>query len=391
MRPGRWILLLAAGLVLGGLGYLFFWAAPRADRAMNRVVTGKLAPLSPEAVRLHATLAVADLHDDLLLWPRPVLERSAGGHVDLPRLLEGRVALQVFAAVTKTPRGLNYQRNDSTTDDVTLLAIASRWPIRTWRSRLERALHQAAKLHRAADRSGGRLVPIQSSTELARFLGDRADHPGRVAALLAIEGLHASERRVENLERLYQAGYRMMGVTHFFDNELGGSSAGVNQGGLTPFGREAVAWMERRRVIVDLAHASARVIDDVLALTRRPVVVSHTGVRGTCPGPRNLTDDQVRRIAATGGIVGIGFWEAAVCGTAPDSIAGAIRYAVDLAGIDHVGLGSDFDGATTTAFDAAGLAYLTDALLRAGFTDEEIRKIMGANVFRLLMEALPPA
>src|SRR5262245_62200602 len=112
---------------------------------------------------------------------------------------------------------MNYQRNDSSTDNIGLLAAASRWPIRTWTSRVERALHQSDKLHRAAAASGGRLVVIESSTALNRFLAARAGQPERVAGLLAIEGLHASEGKMENLERLYQAGFRMMGLTHFFD------------------------------------------------------------------------------------------------------------------------------------------------------------------------------
>src|SRR5688572_16791871 len=167
-------MLFLGAAVCGGLGYLFFLAAPRADRSMNRVVPTMMPRPSEEAIRLHATLAVADLHDDVLLWPRSVLERSKEGHVDVPRLIEGKVALQVFSAVTKTPRGLNYQRNDSTTDNVTLLAVASRWPIRTWRSRVERALHQARKLDEAAARSEGRLVLLKSTSDLSRFLAGRA-------------------------------------------------------------------------------------------------------------------------------------------------------------------------------------------------------------------------
>ena len=183
----------------------------------------------------------------------------------------------------------------------------------------------------------------------------------------------------------------MMGITHFFDNELGGSSAGSVRGGLTAFGREAVHWMERRRVLVDVAHASPATIDDVLGMATRPVVVSHTGVLGTCPGPRNLSDDQIRRVAATGGVIGIGFWDAAVCGLTPDTIAAAIRYTADVAGIEHVGLGSDFDGSTTTGFDVSRMVLVTDALLRRGFSAEEVRRIMGGNLLALLMSTLPPS
>jgi len=147
--------------------------------------------------------------------------------------------------------------------------------------------------------------------------------------------------------------------------------------------------MEQSHIIVDLAHASARTIADVLALAHQPVVVSHTGVKGTCDNQRNLSDDQLKRIAATGGIVGIGFWDTAVCGQDAPAIAKAIRYSVDLIGVDHVALGSDFDGSITAPFDASAEALVTEALLDQNFTDEEIGKIMGGNVLRVLSDNLP--
>jgi microsomal dipeptidase-like Zn-dependent dipeptidase len=375
-------------VVAAGAGF-FFFTMPIMDRRMNRMVELLQEPVSPEAEALHAGLAVADLHADPLLWPRSIVEGTRNGHLDLPRLIEGGVALQVFSAVTQVPKGLNYVRNDSTSDLIRLVAIASRWPVRTWRSRVERALHQAARFDQAVAASGGRLVAIRSTADLSRLLAARASRAGLVGGLLAIEGAHAADGTMENLERLYAAGYRMIGLTHFFDNQVGGSSGGVKQGGLTEFGRDAVRWMEGRRVIVDLAHASPALIDDVMAIATRGVVVSHGGVQGTCPGPRNLSDDAVRAIAAGGGVIGIGFWEAAVCGLEPDTVAAAIRYAADLAGVEHVALGSDFDGGTTTSFDAGDYVLVTDALLRRRFTAGEVRAIMGGNVLRFLMENLP--
>src|SRR5262249_55476523 len=103
----------------------------------------------------------------------------------------------------------------------------------------------------------------------------------------------------------------------------------------------------------------------------------------------NLSDEQLRGIARTGGVVGIGVWDTAVCGKDVASIAKAIRYTTNLIGVDHVGLGSDFDGAVATPFDTTGLVQITDALIAEGFTDEEIGKIMGRNVLRLLLENLP--
>ncbi|MEE4464287.1 membrane dipeptidase, partial [Azotobacter chroococcum] len=221
------------------------------------------------------------------------------------------------------------------------------------------------------------------------FVEQRANDRGQVAAVLAAEGLHPLEGRLENLDRLYDAGFRIAGITHYFDNEVGGSAHGLEKGGLSPFGRQVIARLEDKRMLIDLAHASPAVIDEVLAMARRPVLVSHSGVQGTCPGTRNLSDEQLRRIAANGGLVGIGFWDIAVCDASVAAIVRAIRHTADLIGVEHVALGSDFNGTVRTAFDASGLPLLTEGLLAAGFDEAEIAAIMGGNVRRLLLASLP--
>jgi microsomal dipeptidase-like Zn-dependent dipeptidase len=147
--------------------------------------------------------------------------------------------------------------------------------------------------------------------------------------------------------------------------------------------------MEAKRVFIDLAHASPKTIDDVLRIAARPVIVSHTGVKGTCDNRRNLSDDQLKAIANNGGVVGIGFWDTAVCGRDAAAIARAIRHAANIMGVDNVALGSDYDGAIEAPFDATGIVQITDALLREGFDEDEIRKIMGENVIRALQLYLP--
>jgi len=180
-----------------------------------------------------------------------------------------------------------------------------------------------------------------------------------------------------------------MSPSHFFDNDIGGSAAGVAKTGLTDKGREWVRQMEARHMIIDLAHASAKTIDDVLAMATRPVVVSHTGVRGTCDNNRNLTDEQIQAVAAKGGLIGIGYWDTATCGTDAKAIVRAIRYVRDRVGVEHVALGSDFDGAVTVPFDTRGVIEITGALLDAGFSEEDIRKIMGENTVKFLEANLP--
>ena len=128
---------------------------------------------------------------------------------------------------------------------------------------------------------------------------------------------------------------------------------------------------------------------DVLAMAQKPVVFSHGGVKATCDTNRNLTDAEIRGIAATGGVVAIGYWDAAICDASLDGILRAILHVRDLAGIDHVALGSDWDGAVTTVLDSAGISALTAGLVRAGLSEEDIAKVMGGNAVRVLRQALP--
>ena len=360
------------------------------DSRMNSVKHASPYSASGQAKDLHERLFIADMHDDALLWSRDLLTRHGYGHSDLPRLQEGRVALQVFATVTKTPKNMNFERNASDTDSITMLAMAQRWPRRTWNSLLERALFQSEKLHAAARDSAGQMRIVRTRADLQDILQTQDRSKGLLAAVLATEGLHPLEGKLENVDRLYDAGFRMAGLTHFFDNEIGGSAHGWNKGGLTPLGRQVVRRLEEKHMLVDLAHASPRVVDDVLAMATRPVVVSHTGVQGTCPGPRNLSDAHVQAIAAQGGVIGIAYFQGAVCALGTEAIVKAIRHTVDLAGVKHVALGSDFDGAIRAPFDTTGLVLITQGLLEAGFSESDIADIMGGNVRRLLLDSLPP-
>jgi len=244
-------------------------------------------------------------------------------------------------------------------------------------------------LHQFASGSRGGFVVIESTADLSNYLDRRRLNHRLTAGLLSIEGAHALDGKLENLDVLYRAGYRMMSPSHFFDNDIGGSSAGINKTGLTEKGREWVRETEARHMIVDLAHASPKTIDDVLAIATRPVVVSHTGVKGTCNNNRNLSDDQIRSVAAKGGLIGIGYWDTATCGTDAQAIVKAMRYVSDRVGVEHVALGSDFDGAVTTPFDTTGLVEITDAMLQAGYSEQDIRMIMGGNVMKFLQENLP--
>lgn len=355
--------------------------------AVNGRSSAKLPRISSEARDLHKRLRVVDLHADSLLWPRDLSQRSSRGHVDIPRLLAGNVALQVFSVVTQVPRGQNPVRNRSDSDVIGLLAAVSGWPARTWSDPYERALYQAQHLDALAQETSFRVV--RSVSEIDQLLARRDSGQTITGGMLALEGAQPIANDLARVDTLFEHGYRMIGLTHFFDNTVGGSAHGVGRGGLTDFGAEVIARMETLGIVVDLAHASPRLIEDVLSIAKNPVVVSHTGVQGTCPGRRNLSDRQLDLIKANGGVVGIGYWRGALCDVAPAAFAEAARYVVRRIGIQHVGLGSDYDGAVSTAFDTSELSVITQSLLDAGFVPDEIESIMGGNVLRVLRAVLP--
>ncbi len=355
----------------------------------NRVLRPPPYPASEAARNLHKSLTIVDLHADSLLWGRELLHRASTGHVDVPRLAEANVALQVFTVVTKIPKGLNLEHNAGDTDEITKLAVAERWPPATWNSLKQRALYQAQRLNQTAADSHGQLVIIRTTDDLEKLLDQRRGQHSAVGAILGIEGAHALEGDPQNLDAMFDAGFRLISPTHFFDNDMAGSSTGLRKEGLTVKGRELIRRMEAKHMVIDLAHASASTIRDVTAMASQPVIVSHTGVKGTCNNPRNLSDEEIRAVARTGGIIGIGYWKTAVCGADARSIAKAIRYATNIAGIEHVAIGSNFDGSTTMPFDTTGIVQITDALLQEGFSEKDIHLIMGENSLRVLRQVLP--
>jgi microsomal dipeptidase-like Zn-dependent dipeptidase len=366
----------------------FFHIIPKYEDTKRNSTYSNSPITDKKIIDFHNSLFIADLHADSLLWNRNLSSKHSYGHIDIPRMQNGNMGLQVFSVVTKTPRGLNYYANDDTTDNITFLALAQRWPKVTWESLLHRAIYQSQKLHKLAGNE--QLTIIRTKRDINHLISARNSNQALIGGLLSLEGAHALEGNLDNVDSLFNHGFRIIGFTHFFDNKLGGSAHGINKGGLTKFGLSVLKRMEKLGLLVDISHASSALINDIFDHATKPVIATHTGVKGVCGNsPRNLTDLQVSKIAKSGGVIGIGFWQSATCTNNISGIIKSIKYVIDLVGINYIALGSDFDGSVQMPFDVSNIGLITEELVIAGYSKQEIRKIMGLNIINLLKNTLP--
>ncbi len=365
---------------------LFNFGPKYIDNWYNKVTSASTVGLFPDYDSLPF---IADLHCDMLLWDRDFLSERDYGHVDLPRMQKANMAFQAFTIVSKTPRGINIEQNSDETDQVALLSFIQLLPPSSWFSIKARALHQINQLHDFVQASNGQFRVIQSKSELQSFINDRTKNNQITSGMIGLEGAHCLEGDLNNLHEFYASGVRYIGLAHFFDNEWAGSVHGMQKGGLTEGGKQLIKKMDSLHIIIDLAHSSIKTIDEIFALTNSPVIVSHTGVKGVCNNQRNLTDEHIEEIGRRNGLIGIGLWETAVCGTDAEATAKSIRYVADKIGADKVTLGSDFDGALTAHFDVTGLPLIMEALKNEGFNKKEIELIMGGNVRDFMLRNLP--
>ncbi|WP_293747113.1 dipeptidase [uncultured Paraglaciecola sp.] len=376
-------------VILFAIGFFVFFPA-YLDKQTNLLHDSHLPVISAQARTLHAQLIIGDWHSDTLLWKRDLMDKHDYGHMDIPRLQQGNVALQMLTTVTKSPDGINYEENSTdASDNITKLALVSLWPAKTWDSLAERALFQAGKALELVNEFPQHVSLITSKSELARFILERKANPQLLGLLLGTEGSHALDGDLNNIQRLFDSGFRMMSLQHFFDNKLGGSLHGESGEGLTTFGREAIQKMQSLGIMVDVSHSTEQVVKDVLAMSNQPLLVSHTGFYGHCPSPRNISDDLMQQIAANDGLIAVGYWDGAVCEPNVIEIAKAIKYGIELVGSEHIALGSDYDGATSVPFDTSELIYLTQALLDLGLSELQIKQVMGGNMLRYLQLHLP--
>lgn len=383
---------LVVGLVLAGIYVAAVNIFPeKLDREQNKIKQLPPYQASKKAQNLYNSLDfISDLHCDALLWSRDLTVKNNIGHVDFPRMQEANMALQAFTIVTKVPKGQNFSKNTGEAFDMmTLMNFLQAKPLSNWFSLFERAVYQSRKLHNLAAGYNNEFVVVENTDDLNRLISLRKKNNRVVGGFLGLEGGHCLEGKIENLEKLYEEGVRMIGPTHFFDNELGGSAHGMSKEGLSKFGKKVIQRMDELSMIIDLSHNSPAMIDDILAQTKRPVLVSHTGVRGTMDNPRNLSDEHVRQIAANGGLIGVAYFKGAVDTPLIKGIVDAMKYIKSIAGVDCIALGSDYDGSMTAPFDVTGLPLLVDELLNQGFQEDEIRAIMGENVKKFMFKNLP--
>jgi membrane dipeptidase len=344
--------------------------------------------LASDAADLHSKLRVADLHTDTMIWRKDLNRRSRLGHFDFPRMCDGNGALQLFLSVTEIPRRTEGDNIDDYSDRLTLLGIVDQWPIGAVLDQTQRALYYGNKLREFCAKSKGGVRFIETASQLHRLLDDRITNPCLRGALLGLESSDGTKYALDNIKRLFLAGYRTCSLVHLNDSAFAASASGISKGRLTPLGRDAVMVMNEVGMIIDLAHAAPRVIEDVLGQGKRVPFISHTGAKGVVNDPKNMPDELLRAVVDRGGVIGLCFVRDYVGGDGLNDILRSLEYLIKIVGAKGVALGSGFDSfPTPIAVDQ--LAYLTQALLSAGHDHATISAIMGENVIRFLLRELP--
>lgn len=329
----------------------------------------------PHVTTLHQSAFPIDLHADtpvLLRWGYdfglrhdPILPRSAGGfHLDLPRMLQGGLAAQFFGLPSWPWR---------------------RWPFRTNYGPAAQVDRLLDSLEKAAQRHSTLFTLVRTPAEIRA-----ARAQGRIAGLRGIEGAHALEGDLDQVAYFARRGICYFGLLHFSVNEAGSPAYGWGRDGmqgLTPFGHALVEELNKQHIIVDLAHINRRGFMEAAAHSKAPVIVSHTGLNGVFAHWRNIDDDQIRAVARSGGCIGV-IYSRRYLGE--DSIQGVVNHVahlINIGGEDLPALGSDYDGLVTPPEgleDISRLPNLTAELLKQGFSERQIFKVLGDNVLRVL-------
>ena len=370
------------------------------DLLLNRVVPGNDQPIDDKTACFHDGCFIADLHADVCLWRRDLLRNNRRGHVDLPRLRAGNVALQFVTVPTKLVISRRFPRVFFR-DLFFWGALMSLQRPDTWFSTAARVRLQLSRLASWIEQSEGAIRLVCSRGQLNELNERRESNEEVIGVMLGLEGAHVLRGSLD-VPWLAAHGFRVVGITHFNDNQFGDSAHGLRRGGLKPAGRELVLQLDSHSIIIDLAHASAALIDDVLEMSGqgkiiRPLIVSHTGIKGVHYHRRNISDRHAVAIAATGGLIGITLFAPGLPRADLAALGESISYTVQLlddAGLEgarHVAIGSDFDGAVRTIVDTAGWQRITEELLKPvhGLDPEQVEWIVGGNIRNFFADNLP--
>ena len=375
-------------------------------------MTLSASSISEKARKLHFSSIVVDTHDDTtqrLLDPNfDLSKRDTRGSIDIPRMKDGGLGAIFFS-----------------------IWIPSKI---TGPEAVKRAMQQIEAVRSQVAKHPAEMVLSTTAAEIRE-----AHKNGKIAALMGVEGGHMINSDLPTLRRYASLGVRYMTLTHSGNDEWADSSTDKSaHNGLTAFGKDVIREMNRLGVMVDISHVSDKTFADVLAVTKAPVIASHSSCRALCDAPRNMTDEMMRALAANGGVIHINYHvgflsqefrdaektdpsinksiEAEInklCGDNEacqlmegdrltrlyvekgklprvdySKIIEHIDHAVKVAGADHVGLGSDFDGANMPygMEDASKIPQITEALLAKGYSEDDVRKILGENTLRVMAQ-----
>ncbi len=324
------------------------------------------ARLFKEAKRIHRRNIILDSHTDTpMIFPAGFnLGKKEGGKVNLPLMEEGMVDAAIMVAYI--PQG---KRDDESLQHAT-----------------DYAMNRLKEIHRQEETLADRMV-IARSPEEVRVAKDA----GKKAILVGVENGYAIGKDIRNVARFKGMGVSYITLCHNGSNDICDSARGEAEwGGISPFGREVVAEMNRLGIMVDVSHAAESTFYDALEISTQPVIASHSSARALCDHPRNLTDNQLKALAQKGGVAQVCLYKGFINKNAGKaSLTDAIRHInhiVDLIGIDHVGIGSDFDGDGELIGCRASneLINITVRLLKEGYCEEDIAKIWGGNLLRVM-------
>lgn len=331
--------------------------------------------LLEEAKNIHAESIIIDGHCDTILHmfprmstperkPRSILVKSEIGHVDLPRLMEANVTCQFFAIYTE--------------------------PMYKPLKATARALEMMAKFYEEIDKSEGRIIVVNNSEDILK-----AKIEGKLAALISMEGAEPIQHNPIILRMFHKLGLRAISLTWNERNMLAdGVGESRTQSKLTELGLNALEEIKRLKMLLDVSHLSDSCFWDLIENFKLPIIASHSNARAICNHRRNLTDEQLKVLAERGGVTGINFSPSFIVNEGKATIDDVIKHIdhiVNVAGINHVGLGSDYDGIASTPIgleDVSKLPNLTAKLLEHGYSKNDVKKILGENFLRVIREVI---